>query len=134
LDDYNAILLNVHSRLVVILPLTSYGDFAPRALAAIRARVAQIPSPAPAVGWELAHMNALAYTNTPHAALRSSLEAIRRTAVRIRSDHPRRPLDEVAKQLCDIPVRAKSFHTPWELAILHLGGVIDRLPGLPHAT
>jgi hypothetical protein len=134
MDDRNAILLNVHSRLVVILPLSPSTTFADRALAAIRTRVSQIPEPKPAVERELALMTTVAYTNTPHRDLRSSLEAIRRTAVLIRSDHPRRPLEEVARQLCDIPVRAKGFHTPWELAVHHLGGSLDGPLGQPHAT
>jgi hypothetical protein len=134
LDDRNAILLNVHSRLVVILPMAPHAVFADQALVAVRARVAQIPGPRAAVDLELDSMTTVAYTNTPHRSLRSYLEAIRGTATLILSDHPRRPLDEVARQLCDMPVRAKGFHTPWELAVLHLGGSIDR-PGDPsHAT
>ena len=134
MDDRNAILLEAQTRLVVIIPLAPTSTFADRAVADIRSRVGRISSARGAVDRELQFMTAATFTNTPHAGLQSSLEAIRRTAVQIRSDHPRFSLTEVADRLCTIPVRAKGFQTPWELAIVHLGGTVDGPASDPHAT
>lgn len=134
MDERDALLLNVPSRLVVITPYKPFPTFPARLLEALRSRVDQIPTPRTAVRRELAFMSSLAYTTTPHASLRSSLDSVRRVAARIRSQHPHFSVTEVADRLGAIPVRAKDFKLPWELAVLCLGGAIDHLPSQPPAT